>query len=93
MKKAPAGKGENFQNINMYFRLFPFVAWKSFRFTIWTLKTKEKLTQNQPGQVKGKEGGGGGDEDGGQVELLLSHLKQVTWRCKMVVRFNSFLTF
>ena len=28
-----------------------------------------------PGQVKSKEGGGGGDEDGGQVELLLPHLQ------------------
>ena len=27
-----------------------------------------------PGQVESKEGGGGGDEDGGQVELLLPHL-------------------
>ena len=28
-----------------------------------------------PGQVESKEGGGGGDEDGGQVELLLPHLQ------------------
>ena len=79
----PAGEGENFQKINMYIRLFPFVARKSFRFMIW--KKKEK--QNQPGQVKGKEGGGGGDEDGGQVELLLPHLFSNGGS------FNSFLNF
>ena len=75
MKNVTAEKGENFQNINMYIRLFLFVAWKSFRFMISTLKKTEKFVQNQPGQVKGKEGGGGGDEDGGQVELLLPHLQ------------------
>ena len=77
----PAGEGENFQKINMYIRLFPFVARKSFRFTIC------KKKQNQPGQVKGKEGGGGGDEDGGQVELLLPHLFSNGGS------FNSFLYF
>ena len=32
-------------------------------------------SMDEPGQVESKEGGGGGDEDGGQVELLLPHLQ------------------
>ena len=37
-----------------------------------------------PGQVKGKEGGGCGDENGGQVKLLLPHLQDLVGQLSLI---------
>ena len=42
---------------------------------LWSFFTCLVNWMDGPGQVESKEGGGGGDEDGGQVELLLPHLQ------------------
>ena len=84
MKNVLAGRwGRKLSKDKYVYPSVPLCCSEKFEFTI--CKKKEK--QNQPGQVKGKEGGGGGDEDGGQVELLLPHLFSNGGS------FNSFLYF